>query len=135
MELIKISFDKIMQTRTYTMVILGNDQKKFAIFTEPHVGNFIQDFFIGTKRARPSTYELMNMCFKGLEVIPKQIVIKDLQDTTYFAKLFIEQMVGELRHIVEIDARPSDCITLALMHNLPVYCTKEVMEKTVSVTD
>jgi bifunctional DNase/RNase len=43
--------------------------------------------------------------------------------------------MGEYRHILEVDARPSDCITLALMNNVPVYCTAEVLEKTVPVED
>jgi uncharacterized protein len=62
-------------------------------------------------------------------------VINDVQDTIYFARLFLEQDRGDIRHIVEIDARPSDCITLALMNNAPVYCTREVLEKTISVEE
>ena len=75
------------------------------------------------------------MIFQGLEVRIKQVVITDIQETTYYARLFLEQQTGDIRHILEIDARPSDCITLALMNNVPVYCTPEVLEKTVPVTD
>jgi bifunctional DNase/RNase len=53
----------------------------------------------------------------------------------YFARLFLEQTIGNLRHILEIDARPSDCITLALMNNVPVYCTREVLEKTIAIEE
>jgi bifunctional DNase/RNase len=81
------------------------------------------------------THDLISSVFRGLDVRVKQVVINDLQDTTYFARIFIEQQTDSLRHIVEIDARPSDCITLALMHNCPVYCTREVLEKTIDVVD
>ena len=35
--------------------------------------------------------------------------------------------------IIEIDARPSDCITLSLMHNTPIFCKKEIIEKAIPV--
>ena len=70
-----------------------------------------------------------------MNVRVKQVVINDIQDTIYFARLFLEQKRDGIRHIIEIDARPSDCITLALMSNAPVFCTKEVLEKTVAVEE
>ena len=73
--------------------------------------------------------------FKGFEINVKQVVINDMQDTIYYARLFLEQMRGETRHIVEIDGRPSDFITLALMHNAPVYCSKDVLEKVIPVIE
>jgi bifunctional DNase/RNase len=134
-ELIQLSFDKIMQTRTYTVVILGARGKRFAIYTDPSIGRTLQMYLTGTEKLRPLTHDLMNMIFKGLNVVIKQVVINDIQDTIYFARLFIEQEIDGIRHIVEIDARPSDCITLALMNNVPVFCTKEVLEKTVPIED
>jgi len=134
-ELIQLSFDKIMQTRTYTVIILGARNKKFAIYTEPSTGHIIQLYLTGTERPRPLTHDLISSLFKGLDVRVRQVVINDVQESTYFARLFVEQDIGELRHIIEIDARPSDCITLALMNNVPVYCTAEMLEKTVPVVE
>lgn len=134
-ELVQVSFDKIMQTRSYTVVILSAENQRFAIYTEPGIGKMIQNHFTGEKKPRPSTFDLISRIFNGLEVRIKQVVINDIQDTIYFSRLFIEQDLGSYKHIVEIDARPSDCITLALMHNVPVYCKKEVLAKTVPVTD
>ncbi len=134
-ELIQVSFDKIMQTRTYTVVILGTKEKRFAIYTEPEVGRSIQTHFTGIEKPRPSTFDLISMLFQGLDIRIKQIVINDIQDTIYFARLFIEQRFDSERYIIEVDARPSDCITLALMHNAPVYCTKEVLDKTIKIEE
>lgn len=134
-ELIPLSFDKIMQTRSYTVVILGSDQKRFAIYTDPTTGRNLQMYLTGLEKARPLTHDLIDSILQGLEVKILQVVITDLQDTVYFARLFLEQTVGNLRHILEIDARPSDCITLALMNNAPVYCTREVLEKTITVEE
>lgn len=124
-----------MQTRSYTMVVLGTKEKRFAVYTDPSVGKVLQLYLTDTEKPRPLTHDLMNMIFRGLNVKVKQIVINDLQDTVYYARLFLEQEKEGFRHILEIDARPSDCITLALINNAPVYCTREVLEKTIPVED
>lgn len=134
-ELIQLTFDKIMQTRTYTVIVMSARDKKFAIYTEPTVGKTLQMYLTGVESLRPQTHDLLEKIFGGLNVKIKQVVITDLEDTTYFARLFLEQTIGELRHIVEIDARPSDCITIAIMNNAPVYCTKELLDKTIPVEE
>ena len=134
-ELIQLSFDKIMQTRAYTVVILSANDKRFAIYTEPSVGKSLQMYLTGVEKVRPQTHDLMDMIFKALDVRIKQVVIYDLQGSIYYAKLFMEQTIGDIRHIIEIDARPSDCISLALMNNVPVYCSQDVLEKTVALEE
>lgn len=134
-ELIQLSFDKIMQTHSYTVIILTGKSKRFAIYVEPGVGKTLQIHLTGVEKQRPMTHDLFSHILKGFEIRIKQVVINDLQDTVYLARLFLELYRGDFRHIVEIDARPSDCIILALMNNVPVYCTKEVLEKTIPVED
>jgi len=134
-ELVQLSFDKIMQTQSYTVVILGTVEKKFAIYTDPSIGRILQMLLTELEKPRPLTHDLIDMIFKGIEMRVVQVVINDLQDTVYFARLFLEQNKGDIRHILEIDARPSDCLTLALMHNAPVYCTREVFERTIAVEE
>lgn len=134
-ELVQLSFDKIMQTRSYTVVILSGEGKRFAIYTEPSIGKALQLYLTGTEKPRPLTHDLIDSIFKGFNIRIKQVVINDIQDTIYYARLFVELMEGEMRHILEIDARPSDCITLALMNNVPVYCTRDVLEKAVSIEE
>ena len=134
-ELVQLNFDKIMQTRTYTMIILKGQEKKFAIYVEPSVGKTLQNYLTDHEKPRPITHDLLSSILKGLDVKVKQIVINDVQDALYLARLFIEQEKNGMQYIVEIDARPSDCITLALMHNAPVYCSKEVLEKAIPVLD
>jgi len=132
-ELIPITFKKIMQARSYTVFILGTEKKRFAIFTDPSVGQNIQLCLTEEKKPRPFTHDLINSIFKGLEVKPLQVVINDVEDTLYFARLYLEQQLGEEKVILEIDGRPSDFILLALMHDLPVYCRKDALEKAVAI--
>lgn len=130
-ELIPLKFEKVMQSRSYTCVVLGADEKKFALYTDPASGKSMQIFLSSTEKARPNTHDLISCIFRGLDIKVKQVVINDLQDTIYFARLFLEQQIGELLHIVEIDTRPSDGITLALLYKAPIYCTRSVLEKTI----
>ena len=134
-ELVQVSFDKIMQTRAYTVIILGAENKRFAIYTDPSIGRTLQIYLTDITKPRPLTHDLMDSIFRGLDVSILQVVINDIQDTVYFARLFLEQTVDGIRHIMEIDARPSDCITLALMNNVPVFCTREVLEKTIPISE
>lgn len=130
-ELVPVTFEKVMQSRAYTCVVLEAEEKKFAIYTDRSSGKTMQFYLASTHKQRPNTYDLMNQIFRGLEIKLKQVVINDLQDTIYFARLFLEQQMGDVLQIVEVDARPSDCITLALLYKIPVYCTREVLEKTI----
>lgn len=134
-ELIQLTFDKIMQTKAYTVIVLSGAGKRFAIYVEPNIGRILQSYLTHAERPRPLTYDLLDSIFQGMSIQVKQVVINDLQGTTYFARLFLEQEHDNLRHIVEIDARPSDCITLALMNNVPVFCTREVFDKTIPLED
>lgn len=134
-ELIPVTFDKIMQSPSYTVLILGSEKKKFAIYTEPHVGEQIQLYLTEEHKPRPLTHDLISAILEGLNVKVLQVVINNVEDTVYFARLFLEQEIGDTKQILEIDTRPSDCITLALMKNAPVFCRKEVLEKAIAVTD
>lgn len=133
--LIQLNFDKIMQTRSYTMIILGAGEKRFAIYTDPSIGRTLQLYLTGAEKPRPLTHDLIDSIFLGMDIRLKQVVIIDLQETVYFARIFLEQQQGDMRRIIEIDSRPSDAITLALMQNAPVYCTQDVLDKTIPVED
>jgi uncharacterized protein len=131
LELVPITFNKIMQSRSYTVIVLGTSEQQFSIYTDPQVGHQIQALLAVQEKKRPMTHDLMQSIFQGLNVKPIQVVISDVEDTTYFARLYLEQQIGDQKTILEIDARPSDCIILALKDNLPVFCEKRVLEKTV----
>ena len=124
-----------MQSRAYTVIILGTESKKFAIYTEPQVGRHIQIHLAQGKRQRPDTHDLLDRILKGLNVKIIQVVITDVEDTLYYARLFAEQQIGDQKTILEIDARPSDCITLALIYKIPLFCKAEVLDKAVAVED
>lgn len=130
-ELVPVSFSKIMQSKAYTAIVLGDEHKKFAIYTEPQVGKLLQGFFTDEKRPRPTTHELFSSILENLNAKLLQVVIQDVQETVFLARLFLEQQVGDKKYIIEIDARPSDAITFALMSSAPVFCRKEIFDKAI----
>ncbi len=132
-DLVPVVLSKIMQSRSYTVIILGDESKKFAIYVEPHVGKNIQTLLTQGKRARPSTFDLIENIFKGCNIRILQIVIHDVENTTFFARLFLELEEGGKKTILELDARPSDCIILALMKDIPVFCKKNVLDKSLAI--
>src|SRR5437762_1484235 len=115
-ELIPVKFDKVMQSKTYTCIVLGTNEKKFAIYTDLSSGKAMHTHLTETQKPRPSTHDLMMMIFRGLDIKVRQVVISELHDTIYSARIFLEQKMGDLINIVEIDTRPSDAITLALLN-------------------
>lgn len=134
-DLIPITFHKIMQSKFYTVFILSGLEKRFAIYTDPKVGQNIQMLLSDKPKPRPYTHDLFNSLVDGLNINLLQTVIYDVQDTIYYARLFVEQTIDNQKHFLEIDARPSDCLTLALMNNIPIFCKKEVIEKVIEIQD
>ena len=134
-DLIPVTFSKVMQTRTYTVIVIEAEEKHFAIYLDPSIGRAIQMELTDMEKPRPYTHDLINMVFQGFDIKIKQIVLNDIEDTIYFARIFLEQKIDGETHIVEIDARPSDCITLAIMNDTAVYCTQNVLDKTVLIDE
>ena len=117
-----------MQSEAYTVFMLSAGEKDFPIYTSPKVGQAIQTLLSDKRSERPCTHELMNSLLLGLDTKPVQVVIHDVNDAIYETRLFLERQ-GDLREILEIDSRPSDALTLALMHSLPLFCKKSAFEK------
>ncbi len=75
---------------------------------------------------RPQTHDLLSSVIGQLGGELKEIIVTDLVDGTFYARLVIEQD-GES---VEIDSRPSDAIALGVAENVPIYVDEEVLAQT-----
>jgi bifunctional DNase/RNase len=79
----------------------------------------------GTVVPRPLTHDLLANVIAELGGDIQYIVINDLNDSTFFARIAIERD-GELRLV---DSRPSDAIALAVRTAVPIYVEESVMDK------
>ena len=59
--------------------------------------------------------------FDGFGIQLLRVVITELKNSTYYARLILEQDNELGEEIVEVDARPSDCLAMAAQHKSPIY--------------
>ena len=74
---------------------------------------------------RPMTHDLLGSIIRDLGGTIHSIVVSELKNDTFFAKIVIDSN-GTL---IEIDARPSDALALAVRSEAPIYAEDEVVEK------
>ena len=117
-----------MPTSSGCAVFLGNDDKTFVIYVDEGIGDAIQRAVDGTKGERPLTHELMLTMLDGLGAEVERVVINHVDQGTFFARLIVS-MENELGHkIIELDARPSDSMILALASGKPIYVAQTVID-------
>jgi bifunctional DNase/RNase len=80
----------------------------------------------GIEIPRPQTHDLLANVIRELGGKLSRIVISDLAEGTFFAKLIVEQD----GHEVEIDSRPSVAIALGVAEDVPIYVAEHVLEQT-----
>lgn len=78
---------------------------------------------------RPMTHDLLRSAFESLGAHVEKIVISDLKDNTFYARIHV-QTNGTA---AEIDARPSDAIALALRTSAPIFVLQPVLDKAQAV--
>ncbi len=125
----------VMPTSNGCAVFLGHESKIFHIYVDHSVGNAIQMSLDGVKKARPLTHDLIGSILLGLGAHLDHVVINDERDRTFYARIILH-MENELgRKIVEIDARPSDSIVLALQQGRPIYVARPVFDAVEDMTE
>jgi bifunctional DNase/RNase len=142
-QLHKIKIKKVLgPTNTGTAVLLGNDQKTFVMFIGIYEGAAIIRELNGETPSRPLTHELLSYLMTGFSIEVKQIVISDIVNNTFCATLVLEQKCvngdGEFngkRNEVRIDARPSDCLVIALKEKKDIFATQAVLDKVRDISD
>jgi hypothetical protein len=75
--------------------------------------------------ARPLTYDLFKNVFKQLDAHILRVEVVDLRDATFFGNVVVE-VNGR---VINIDARPSDALNLAVRTNVPILVSREVMDE------
>lgn len=124
----------VMPTSSGCAIFLGNDDKIFVIYVDPGIGEAIQRALDGEASDRPLTHDLMLTILDGLGAEVERVVIADVDRGTFYARLILS-MDNELGHkIVEIDARPSDSIVLALASEAPLYAARKVFDSVDDMT-
>jgi len=130
----KLLFSKVVQASNYSAFILRAGTKEFAIYTSPTTGLHIENILDG-RIQRPQTHSFIDTIFNGFDISIKKVIINDIKDNIYYSKIILSKKYDGQEDILEIDARPSDSLLLALKHDTEVICSQKVLDKSPSYID
>jgi uncharacterized protein len=117
-------------------VFLGNEDKVFVMFVDRSVGTAITMFMQGMKKERPLTHDLLGNILRALGAKIERVIVNDLKRGTYFARLVLSaENESQQKKIIEIDARPSDCIAMATAQRAPIYVSLDVWNELEDMTE
>jgi hypothetical protein len=77
------------------------------------------------KTPRPMTHNLLAGVLEGLGVTLEKIVVHDVRQNTFFAKIVIKRD----GNLIEVDSRPSDAVALATLLKAPMFVEERVFGK------
>lgn len=134
-DVVEVQVKGVLPTANGCAVFVGNEEKTFVIYVDHSVGAAITMFLRNTPKERPLTHDLIGHIFTGLGVKVERVVINDLKNSTYFARLILNAENELGKKILEIDARPSDCIALAVLQKSPIYVVQKVFGAVEDMTE
>ncbi len=126
---VPVTIRGILPANSGCALFIGNDEKVFVIQVEQQMGAIIRMFLSNAHKERPLTHDLINRIFQGFSITVERVIITDLKNSTYFARIVLQQQNEIARKLVELDARPSDCIALAAAQKKPIFVTAALFEQ------
>ena len=108
------------------VLLRDNEERNFlpiwiGMFEAAAIAMELQEF----KPPRPMTHDLIPQMIKALDGSVGRVVINEIVDNTFFA--IIELIVEGKDEPIQIDARPSDAIALAVRMKVPIFVSESVM--------
>lgn len=94
------------------------------IWIGPNEAAYVGMALEGARTKRPLTHDLFLDAITNLDARVDHVLIQEIEGHVYYSKLVLKQ-AGRL---VELDARPTDAITLAVRQGAPLFITEEVLE-------
>lgn len=126
----------LMPTPAGCAVFLGDGQKVIVFYIEPAIGASINAVMSGVEPPRPLTHDLFSQVLGAFGAKVDHVSIVNVEGEVFYARLFLvaENEVME-RKVVEVDARPSDCLALAVRQHAPVFVVQSVWDELRDMSD
>jgi uncharacterized protein len=99
-------------------------QRVLPIWIGPSEASAIAMELAGVKFSRPLTHDLLKQVIVGLGGELRRVLITSVKDNTYYAELHIYRN-GD---VVQVDARPSDSIAIALRLKAPIFSNGDLLD-------
>ena len=111
----------------HRVVVLKDIEREryLPIWIGPFEADAITIELHGIEVARPLTHDLLNTCIAELGGEISHVLVNDLRNDTFYARIFIHN--GD--RYLDIDSRPSDAIALAVRAKVPIFVAESVMEE------
>jgi bifunctional DNase/RNase len=133
---IEVQVRAVLPTSGGCAVFLGNNDKVFIIYVDQTVGSAITMFMREVAKERPLTHDLMGHLMTAVGAHVERVIINDLKNATYYARIIVcAENELQQKKIIELDARPSDCIAMATQQKAPIYVSQEVWEEVDDMSD
>ena len=118
------------------IVVLKDDSEKFflPIWVGIFEANAIALQLENVTTPRPMTHDLLRNMISELDGRVTRVVINDLRDSTFFAQIRVIASHGDEERTLELDARPSDAIALALRTEAPIFVAQSVLDQAQTIT-
>jgi hypothetical protein len=124
---VPVQIRALIPTAAGCATFLGNEEKVFVIYMDQSVGAAIGMFLNGAEKERPLTHDLIGLILTSLGTKVERVVVNDLKNGTYFGRLILTaENELQQRKIIELDARPSDCLAMAAQQKAPIYVSRAV---------
>ncbi len=129
-DVVPVQIYGVLPTESQSIAIfIGNSDKVFIINVDQTVGRAIAMSLQSQRSERPMTHELMGDIFTAFGIEVERVVINDLRSNTYYARLILKAENEVHKKIIEIDARPSDCLAIALQTKRPIFVSRAVWDE------
>ncbi len=129
-DVVEVEVYNVVQEQNVDQYILLLKEKEGQRFFPIWIGQFeahsIYLALTNQKFERPLTHDLIKIILNALNVRIPMVVVNDVKDRTYYARIVLEADGGK---IFTIDARPSDSIAIALRMNSKIYVAKNIMDE------
>ena len=114
------------------IVVLKDEEEKFflPIWVGIFEANAIALQLENIATPRPMTHDLLRNTISELDARVTRVVINDLRDSTFFAQIRV--IAGD--RTLELDARPSDAIALALRTEAPIFVEQAVLDQAQTIS-
>ena len=116
-------------------IFLGNAEKVFVIQIESSMGMVIGRFMQDKPNERPLTHDLINSVFLGFGITVERVIITELRNSTYYARIVLKQDNELGTKVVEVDARPSDCLAIAAAQKKPIFVRTRLFSSVEDMSD
>ena len=125
---VKVAHLGLDRTTNTPVVILQEKEgeRVLPIWIGPAEASAIAMELAGVKFARPLTHDLLKQLIVGLGARLNRVLITQVKENTYYAELDVRRE----DHVIQIDARPSDSIAIALRLNAPIFTQEDLLELT-----